>query len=184
MLRDTFTASERAVLRRLGSPERIQRFLAGLAYNKEPDGPALVFFLAAFLDKAGEAAGARKGQSTRSGWLHWNSRGEQLEIHAAKLPETLVDGGQPHLPGDGKRGQIGVSHEFAGGCRVSQQFRQYGIQESRLGRELHPLVLQQLCDQIPRRRSGNNVLPHDSPIPQQSDQRQLHEAAKNGFSGR
>jgi hypothetical protein len=39
MLRDTFTASERAVFRRLGSPEKIQRFLDDLAYNKEPDGP-------------------------------------------------------------------------------------------------------------------------------------------------
>src|ERR1022692_4906291 len=38
MLRDTFTAAERAVFRRLRSPERIQRFLDGLAYNKEPGG--------------------------------------------------------------------------------------------------------------------------------------------------
>jgi len=39
MPRDTFTAAERAVFRRLGSPEKIQRFLDDLAYNKEPDGP-------------------------------------------------------------------------------------------------------------------------------------------------
>jgi hypothetical protein len=39
MPRDTFTAAERAVFRRLGSPEKIQRFLDGLAYNKELDGP-------------------------------------------------------------------------------------------------------------------------------------------------
>jgi len=39
MPRDTFSAAERAVFRRLGSPERIQRFLDDLAYNKEPDGP-------------------------------------------------------------------------------------------------------------------------------------------------
>jgi len=39
MPRDTFTAAERAVFRRLRSPEKIQRFLDGLAYNKEPDGP-------------------------------------------------------------------------------------------------------------------------------------------------
>jgi hypothetical protein len=39
MPRDTFTASERAVFRRLGSPEKIQRFLDDLAYNKEPHGP-------------------------------------------------------------------------------------------------------------------------------------------------
>ena len=36
---DTFTAAERAVFRRLRSPEKIQRFLDDLAYNKEPDGP-------------------------------------------------------------------------------------------------------------------------------------------------
>ncbi len=35
----TFTAAERAVFRSLGSPEKIQRFLDGLAYNKEPFGP-------------------------------------------------------------------------------------------------------------------------------------------------
>lgn len=35
-----FTADERAVFRRLSSPEKIQRFLdCELAYNKEPDGP-------------------------------------------------------------------------------------------------------------------------------------------------
>ncbi|MBZ5727513.1 MAG: hypothetical protein LAP87_21260 [Acidobacteriia bacterium] len=34
-----FTAAERAVFRSLGSPEKIQRFLDGLAYNKEPFGP-------------------------------------------------------------------------------------------------------------------------------------------------
>jgi hypothetical protein len=39
MPRDTFTAAERAVFRRLGSPGKIQRFLDDLAYNKEPDGP-------------------------------------------------------------------------------------------------------------------------------------------------
>jgi len=39
MLRDTFTAAERAVFRRLSSPEKIQRFLDDLAYNKEPGGP-------------------------------------------------------------------------------------------------------------------------------------------------
>jgi hypothetical protein len=39
MPRDTFTAAERAVFRRLRSPEKIQRFLDDLAYNKEPDGP-------------------------------------------------------------------------------------------------------------------------------------------------
>jgi len=33
-----FDAAERAVFRRLGSPERIQRFLDDLAYNKEPGG--------------------------------------------------------------------------------------------------------------------------------------------------
>jgi hypothetical protein len=36
---DTFTAAELAILRRLGSPEKIQRFLDDLAYNKEPGGP-------------------------------------------------------------------------------------------------------------------------------------------------
>jgi hypothetical protein len=35
---DAFNAEERAVLRRLNTPEKIQRFLDGLAYNKEPDG--------------------------------------------------------------------------------------------------------------------------------------------------
>jgi len=39
MPRDTFTAAERAVFRRLGSPDKIQRFLDDLAYNKEPHGP-------------------------------------------------------------------------------------------------------------------------------------------------
>jgi hypothetical protein len=39
MLRDTFTASERAIFRRLRSPEKIQRFLDDLPYNKEPAGP-------------------------------------------------------------------------------------------------------------------------------------------------
>ncbi len=34
-----FTAAERAVFRRLRSPEKIQRFLDDLAYNKEPHGP-------------------------------------------------------------------------------------------------------------------------------------------------
>jgi hypothetical protein len=38
MLPDTFTAAEREVFRRLRSPEKIQRFLDDLAYNKEPDG--------------------------------------------------------------------------------------------------------------------------------------------------
>lgn len=35
---DPFTAAERAVFRRLQTPEKIQRFLDDLAYNKEPDG--------------------------------------------------------------------------------------------------------------------------------------------------
>jgi hypothetical protein len=39
MLRDTFTPAERAVFRRLRSPEKIQRFLDDLAYNKEKGGP-------------------------------------------------------------------------------------------------------------------------------------------------
>jgi hypothetical protein len=39
MVTETFTAAERAVFRRLGTPEKIQRFLDDLAYNKEPDGP-------------------------------------------------------------------------------------------------------------------------------------------------
>ena len=36
---DSFTPAERAVFRRLRSPELIQRFLDNLAYNKEPYGP-------------------------------------------------------------------------------------------------------------------------------------------------
>jgi hypothetical protein len=39
MPRDTFTAAEQAVFRRLSSPDKIQRFLDDLAYNKEPGGP-------------------------------------------------------------------------------------------------------------------------------------------------
>jgi hypothetical protein len=39
MPRDNFTPAERAVFRRLSSPEKIQRFLDELAYNKEPGGP-------------------------------------------------------------------------------------------------------------------------------------------------
>src|ERR1700694_5948209 len=40
MIRHDFTAQERPVFRRLGTPEKIQRFLDhDLAYNKEPDGP-------------------------------------------------------------------------------------------------------------------------------------------------
>ena len=35
---DEFTAAERAVFRTLKSPEKIQRFLDDLRYNKEPDG--------------------------------------------------------------------------------------------------------------------------------------------------
>jgi len=39
MVSDLFTRAERAVFRRLGTPEKIQYFLdCGLAYNKEPDG--------------------------------------------------------------------------------------------------------------------------------------------------
>ena len=38
MPRDTFTPAELAVFRRLRSPEKIQRFLDDLAYNKEPGG--------------------------------------------------------------------------------------------------------------------------------------------------
>jgi hypothetical protein len=34
-----FTAAERALFRKLNTPEKIQRYLDGLAYNKEPDGP-------------------------------------------------------------------------------------------------------------------------------------------------
>jgi hypothetical protein len=36
---DGFNRGERAVYRRLTSPEKIQRFLDELEYNKEPDGP-------------------------------------------------------------------------------------------------------------------------------------------------
>jgi hypothetical protein len=36
---DGFNSSERAVLRRLNRPAKIQRFLDDLAYNKEPGGP-------------------------------------------------------------------------------------------------------------------------------------------------
>jgi len=37
---DSFDAAERAVFRRLNTPEKIQRFLdRDVAYNKEPDGP-------------------------------------------------------------------------------------------------------------------------------------------------
>ena len=36
---DGFNRGERAVYRRLTSPEKIQRFLDELGYNKEPDGP-------------------------------------------------------------------------------------------------------------------------------------------------
>lgn len=36
---DGFDRSERALYRRLTSPEKIQRFLDELKYNKEPDGP-------------------------------------------------------------------------------------------------------------------------------------------------
>jgi hypothetical protein len=36
---DAFTPAERSVFRRLRTPEKIQRFLDGLAYNKEPAGP-------------------------------------------------------------------------------------------------------------------------------------------------
>ncbi len=39
MLSGLFTPAERAVFRRLGTPEKIQRFLDDLPYNKEPDGP-------------------------------------------------------------------------------------------------------------------------------------------------
>jgi hypothetical protein len=38
-LLDGFNRSERAVFGRLGSPEKIQRFLDELGYNKERDGP-------------------------------------------------------------------------------------------------------------------------------------------------
>jgi hypothetical protein len=39
MLLDGFNRSERAVFRKLTRPDKIQRFLDDLAYNKEPDGP-------------------------------------------------------------------------------------------------------------------------------------------------
>ena len=39
MASDPFTAAERAVFRRLRTPEKIQQFLDDLAYNKEPEGP-------------------------------------------------------------------------------------------------------------------------------------------------
>jgi len=39
MASHSFTAAERAVFRRLRSPDKIQRFLDDLAYNKEPAGP-------------------------------------------------------------------------------------------------------------------------------------------------
>jgi hypothetical protein len=38
MLPDALTAAERVVFRRLHTPEKIQRFLDDLAYNKEPGG--------------------------------------------------------------------------------------------------------------------------------------------------
>jgi len=38
MASDPFNAAERAIFRRLRSPEKIQQFLDDLAYNKEPDG--------------------------------------------------------------------------------------------------------------------------------------------------
>ncbi len=38
MLRDSFTPAERAVFQRLRTPDKIQRFLDDLAYNKEPGG--------------------------------------------------------------------------------------------------------------------------------------------------
>jgi hypothetical protein len=38
MASDDFTAAERAVFRRLSTPEKIQRFLDELPYNKEPHG--------------------------------------------------------------------------------------------------------------------------------------------------
>jgi len=34
-----FTAAERAIFRRLRTPEKVQRYLDDLAYNKEPHGP-------------------------------------------------------------------------------------------------------------------------------------------------
>ena len=39
MLLDGFNRSQRAVFRRLTTPQKIQRFLDELAYNKEPQGP-------------------------------------------------------------------------------------------------------------------------------------------------
>ena len=39
MPHDDFTAAERAAFRRLATPEKIQRFLDELPYNKEPHGP-------------------------------------------------------------------------------------------------------------------------------------------------
>jgi hypothetical protein len=38
MLRNTFTSPERAVFRRLSTPEKIQRFMDDLGYNNERDG--------------------------------------------------------------------------------------------------------------------------------------------------
>ena len=38
MVTDPFTAAERGAFRRLNTPEKIQRFLDDLAYNKEKDG--------------------------------------------------------------------------------------------------------------------------------------------------
>src|ERR1700761_6222830 len=38
MLRKTFTPAEQSVFRRLDSPEKIQRFVDDLRYNKEPGG--------------------------------------------------------------------------------------------------------------------------------------------------
>jgi len=40
MSEHAFSAAERTVFRRLNTPEKIQRFLDDLAYNKEPDGPS------------------------------------------------------------------------------------------------------------------------------------------------
>jgi hypothetical protein len=39
MAANSFLPAERAVFRRLTTPEKIQRFIDDLAYNKEPDGP-------------------------------------------------------------------------------------------------------------------------------------------------
>lgn len=39
MVTHGFTAAERSVFHRLSTPEKIQRFLDDLAYNKEPGGP-------------------------------------------------------------------------------------------------------------------------------------------------